>query len=56
MGDSLRELSETEYWLELLIESGSVKSNLMVALLDETQQLKLIFPTIIRKARGEDDK
>jgi four helix bundle protein len=56
MGDSLRELSETEYWLELLIESGSVKSGLMLALLDETQQLKLIFSTIIRKARGEDDK
>ena len=56
MGDSLRELSETEYWLELLIESGSIKSGLMLALLNETQQLKLIFSTVIRKARGEDDK
>lgn len=52
MGDSLRELSETEYWLELLIESETVKPELMAPLLEETRELKLIFSTIIRKARS----
>lgn len=52
MGDSLRELSETEYWLELLVESETVNVEKMAALLDETRQLKLIFVAIIRKARG----
>ena len=51
MGDSLRELSETEYWLELLIESETIKSSSMASLLDETRQLKLIFTTIIRKSK-----
>ena len=52
MGDSLRELSETEYWLELLIESATVKPQTMTPLLDETRELKLIFASIIRKAKG----
>ena len=52
MGDSLRELSETEYWLELLIESGTTKPEAMPPLLEETRQLKAIFSTIIRKARS----
>ena len=54
MGDSLRELSETECWLELLIESAIVKPQTMTPLLDETRELKLIFATIIRRARGND--
>ena len=52
MGDSLRELSETEYWLELLIESEIVKPQTMTPLLNETRELKLIFASIIRKARS----
>ena len=52
MGDSLRELSETEYWLELLVESETVKSDTMTPLLKETRELKLIFASIIRKARS----
>ena len=52
MGDSLRELSETEYWLELLIESTTINSNAMTPLLQETRELKAIFSTIIRKARS----
>ena len=52
MGDSLRELSETEYWLELLIESEIVKPPTMTPLLNETRELKLIFASIIRKARS----
>ncbi len=53
MGDSMRELSETEYWLELLVESQTVTSEKMTALLEETRQLKLIFASIIRKARDK---
>ncbi len=52
MGDSLRELSETEYWIELLVESETVKAEKVTPLLDETRQLKSIFATIIRKARS----
>lgn len=52
MGDSLRELSETEYWLELLVESETVKPEAMTPLLEETRELKAIFATIIRKARS----
>ncbi len=52
MGDSLRELSETEYWLELLIDSGTIKAETMTPLLVETRELKAIFSTIIRKARS----
>jgi four helix bundle protein len=39
VGDSLKEIEETEYWLELLIESGCVSSRRMADLLDETRQL-----------------
>jgi len=57
MGDSLKELSETAYWLELLIESKIVSSKKLAPLLDETRELKAIFATIIRKTRdrGESD-
>jgi four helix bundle protein len=51
MGDSLREIEETEYWFELLIEAAIVKAELMTALLTEVGELKLIFSTIIRKSR-----
>jgi four helix bundle protein len=52
MGDCLRELSETEYWLELLIESEITKPPVMAPLLEETRGLKAIFATIIRRARS----
>ncbi len=52
MGDSLRELSETEYWLELLVESELVKPEAMTPLLTEARELKAIFAAIIRKARS----
>jgi four helix bundle protein len=52
MGDCLKELDETEYWLELLVDEGIVRSAKMNALLDETSQLIAIFITIINKGRG----
>lgn len=51
MGDSLKELSETAYWLELLIEGGIVKSAKLEPLLKETRELIAIFATIITKTR-----
>src|SRR4051812_22312671 len=39
VGDSLKELEETSYWLELLVDSGAVKAVKLSALLDETSQL-----------------
>jgi len=52
VGDSLREIEETEYWLELLVESGCVGSGRMAELLDETRQLIAILTTISKKAKG----
>jgi four helix bundle protein len=51
MGDCLKELEETEYWLELLVDSGIVSSSRMAGLLDETRQLTAIFITIISSAK-----
>src|ERR1044072_984666 len=53
IGDSLKEIEETEYWLELLVDSGCVTANKTPDLLDETQQLIAIFTTIDKKAKGE---
>ena len=54
MGDCLRELDETEYWLELLVDESIVSQKRMSALLDETRQLTAIFVTIIKNARNND--
>ena len=51
MGDCLKELDETEYWLELLVESATVPPSKLSSLLDETGQLTAIFITIINKAK-----
>ena len=51
MGDSLKELDETCYWLELLWESGTVKPERLHDLLDECRQLMAIFVTIIKRAK-----
>lgn len=53
IGDSLKEIEETGYWLELLVESGVVPSAKMGDLLDETNQLTAIFTTIDKKAKCE---
>jgi len=52
IGDCLREIEETEYWLELLTESGCIQTSKMAAMLDETRQLIAIFTTINKKAKG----
>ena len=52
MGDCLKELDETAYWLELLVESGIVRQANMAELLNETDQLTAIFVAIINKAKN----
>ena len=52
IGDGLKEIEETEYWLELLVDSGCVPGTKMASLLDETRQLIAIFTTIDKKAKG----
>src|ERR1041385_3222346 len=45
-GDSLRELEETGYWLELLIEAGSMPARKLAPLRKECGELTAIFVTI----------
>lgn len=52
IGDCLKELDETTYWLELIVESNIMSQNRVAALLDETNQLIAIFTTIIKKRKG----
>ena len=51
VGDSLKELEETAYWLELLVESGAIAQQKLVTLLDETSQLTAILTAIAKKVR-----
>jgi four helix bundle protein len=53
IGDCLKEIEETEYWLELLLDSGCVSEAKMADLLDETRQLIAIFTTIDKRSKGE---
>jgi len=53
IGDCLKEVDETEYWLELLMDSGIVPQAEMADLLDETRQLIAIFTTIDKRAKGD---
>jgi four helix bundle protein len=54
MGDCLKELEETSYWLELMAESGVVTVEKLAPLLEETDQLIAIFVTIIKKSKKAD--
>ncbi len=51
IGDSLKEIEETEYWLELLVDSGCISSSKMSPLLDETRQLNAILTTISKRSK-----
>ncbi len=52
IGDCLKELDETAYWLELLAESSIVPSERVAHLRDECDQLLAIFTTISKKAKA----
>ncbi len=51
IGDCLKEIEETAYWLDLLVESGVVTSAKMAGLLDETNQLTAILTTINKNSK-----
>ncbi len=50
-GDCLKEIEETGYWLELLVEGGIVAEDRMRELMIECDELTAIFVTIIRKSK-----
>jgi four helix bundle protein len=52
IGDCLKELDETTYWLELLGESGVVSDSKLTSLRDECDQLLAIFTTISKKSKA----
>jgi four helix bundle protein len=49
---SLQELAETEYWLELLAESGIVGADRLKELFAETKELTAILVASARTAKG----
>jgi four helix bundle protein len=52
IGDCLREIEETQYWFELLVDSGAVPLSRMHRLLDEASQLAALLTTIDKKSKG----
>jgi four helix bundle protein len=50
-GDSLRELEESAYWLELLVDGEIVPAAKLQPLRAECDELTAIFVTIIKRAR-----
>jgi len=50
---SLQELEESEYWLELLAESGFYPEERLLALKKETGELKGIFVSIVRNTKAK---
>jgi four helix bundle protein len=51
MGDCLKELDESIYWFELLVESGVVPGAKMANLMSEANELTAIFVTIIKRTK-----
>jgi four helix bundle protein len=51
MEGALQELDETQYWIELLIESNNVPARRLVPLMEETKELLAIFITSIKTSK-----
>lgn len=49
----LQELEETQYWLELLIESGIVESKKLESLYNESDHLTAILVTIVKTVKRQ---
>jgi four helix bundle protein len=56
MGDCLKELEETIYWFDLLIEGNILAKNKLSGLLQESKELTAIFVTIIKKTKNNQGK
>ena len=50
-GDSLRELEETAYWFELVVDGKIVSSEMLSALRQECDELIAIFVTILKRSK-----
>ncbi|MFL6544584.1 MAG: four helix bundle protein [Candidatus Udaeobacter sp.] len=50
-GDSLRELEDTAYWLELLVQATIVPPETLGALARECDELIAIFVTILKRSK-----
>lgn len=51
---ALQELDETDYWLELLADSGLVAKNRLNSLQQETQELLAIIVTVAKRVKGKE--
>lgn len=51
-GDSLREIEETAYWFDLLVDADVVQAAKLAPLRHEAEELTAIFVTIIKTARA----
>lgn len=52
IGDCLKELDETSYWIELMARAGIQPPSKFADLLKENQELLAIFTTISKRAKG----
>ena len=52
LGDYLKELEESSYWLELLVDSDLVSAARLTPLQDECNQLIAILTTISKKVKS----
>lgn len=52
IGDCLKELDESSYWLELLVRSDIIPAPKLASLRDENQQLLAIFTTISKRSKS----
>jgi four helix bundle protein len=52
LGDSLKEASESEYWLELFAEESLLPSKRLQPLLAETREITAMLVASINTARG----
>jgi four helix bundle protein len=50
-GDCLREVEETGYWLELLVDGNIVPADKLSALRQECDELTAIFVTILKRSK-----
>jgi four helix bundle protein len=51
-GDCLRELEETGYWLDLLVDAKIAAGPRLESLKDECSQLTAIFVAVIKRSKG----
>ena len=53
IGDCLKELEETAYWLELLHDGTNQANDKIDHLLDDTDQLLAFFTSIVKKVKSQ---